>query len=82
MTLAEWDRPGELILALDRAFRRLDGVDRETVLYDHVDPEAVTAAFELPAASRGATELRFECDSHEIRITGDGTVAARPAGGQ
>lgn len=75
-TLAEWDRPAELILALDSALQRLDGIDRDAVLYDYVDPDAVTAAFDSPASSRGATELRFECERHEIRITSDGTVQA------
>lgn len=77
--LATWDSPGELTLALDRTLHRLDGVDRDTVLFDHVDPEGVAAVFEAPSTDRGATELQFECQHHEIRISGDGTIAAKPA---
>lgn len=66
------------MLAIDDALKRLEGVGRDTVLFDHVDPEGVVAVFEAPSTSRGATELTFECDRHEIRISGDGTVAARP----
>lgn len=59
----------------------LDALDRlsepETgVLYDYVDTEAVVDVL-APSANHGATEVRFEYGQHEIRITQDGTIAAR-----
>lgn len=45
-------------------------------LYDDVDTEAVMDLLE-PGSERGATEVRFEYEDHEIRIAQNGTVATR-----
>lgn len=52
------------------------GSSEKGVLYDHVDTEAVVNLLD-PNTGHTATEVRFEYGQHEIRITQDGTIAAR-----
>ena len=46
-------------------------------LYDYIDLEAVRDTLGPEASQRGASEVRFEYENFEIRITDDGTIAAR-----
>lgn len=78
LTRCNWDNQTELVVALDGVFGDLDGVAEEAVVYDYIDPDAVTAVFDSTSESRGANELQFDCEGHVIRIESDGTIAARP----
>ncbi|MCU4719604.1 HalOD1 output domain-containing protein [Halapricum hydrolyticum] len=75
--LTHWSRQEAIVLALDRAFDELDGVEDDVVIFDYIDPEAIEAVFGGPSPDRGANELRFTCEQHEIRISDDGTIEAR-----
>lgn len=78
----DWRGPDDLILSIERAIRRLDGVDEQAVIYDYIDVEAVTAVFGPDCGTRGAHSLRFHCESYEVKIESDGTIAARPRPGR
>jgi hypothetical protein len=71
----DWDGPEALETTLRNALDSLEG-NPGGVLYDYVDPEAVVDVL-TPGASRGATEIRFEFEGHEIRVARDGAIAAR-----
>jgi len=73
----DWDGDDELVTTLSEALYNLDGVDEGDVLYDYVDVELVVEAFSPDRAGWGITEVTFECEHHEVRISQDGTIAAR-----
>jgi hypothetical protein len=77
LTHFEWSSQTELVVALASALDNLDSVDDTAVVYDYIDPEAVTAAFGEPGHDRGIHEIRFDCEGHEIQITDNGIIAAR-----
>lgn len=76
----DWEEPGELALTVDAALRQL-GALGEGVVYDYIDLDAVRTVLRERPDGRGAHQIRFDCNDHEIRIDGDGTVAARPVAG-
>ena len=65
-------------MALESSLRAaLEEVGVEKVfLYDYVDVEAVRDALS-PGTDRGVSEVRFDYGRHEVRVTDDGTIAAR-----
>ncbi|QSG05383.1 hypothetical protein HSR121_1036 [Halapricum desulfuricans] len=75
--LTHWNRQEDIALALDRAFDELDGVEDDIVIFDYIDLEAINAVFGGPSSDRGANELHFTCQQHEIQISDDGTIRAR-----
>ena len=46
-------------------------------LYDYIDLEAVLRVLDPGDFEHGASEVRFEYDGHEIRITNEGHIEAR-----
>jgi hypothetical protein len=72
----DWDENTTIESTLMEALGDLPGTAEAGVLYDYVDTEAVVDLLE-PNSGRGATEVRFEYEGHEIRVTQDGTIAAR-----
>ena len=73
----DWDSDEEFVTSLSDAIYSLDGVDEGAVLYDYVDLEVVTEALAPDRAGWGVTEITFECERHEVKISQDGTIAAR-----
>lgn len=73
----DWRGSEDLVLSIERAIHCLDGVDEQAVIYDYIDAEAIVAVFGSSPSERGAHSLRFYCESYEVRIEGDGTIAAR-----
>jgi hypothetical protein len=72
----EWTTLTDLVTALADALGELRGVADDAVLYDYVDADAVDAVFGA-AETRGAHELRFDCEGHEVRVEREGVIAAR-----
>lgn len=73
----DWDGNDELVTTLSDVLYSLDGVAEDAVLYDYVDIELVTDAFAPDKEGWGVQEITFECEHHEVRISRDGTIAAR-----
>lgn len=73
----DWEGTVALETSLGDALGRLAGTSTETPFYDHVDIEAVTEAFGPTRSDRGVSEIHFEYEGLEVRITQDGTIAAR-----
>jgi hypothetical protein len=72
----DWDGHGTLETTLRDVVVRLDGDDGDSRLYEHVDVEALRDVM-APDADRGASAVSFEYHRHELRVSGDGTVAVR-----
>lgn len=72
----DWSEDDAIETTLIEALDGLTESSEVGTLYDYVDTEAVVDLLE-PGSDRGATEVRFEYEGHEIRIAQDGTVAAR-----
>jgi len=72
-----WDGSRSFESTLVEALSTLEGVDESTPLYQYVDVEAVVEVFGVNRSPQGATEIRFVCGRHEVRITRDGTIAVR-----
>ncbi len=72
----DWESAAGLEVTLAAALESLDGAENP-ILYDYVDIEAVADAIDPAVDSRGASEIRFEYEGHTVRITRDGTIAAR-----
>lgn len=72
----DWKGTAGLEMTLADALERLDGPE-EPILYDYVNVEAVADAFAPAADGRGVSEVRFEYEEYTVRVTRDGTVAAR-----
>jgi hypothetical protein len=70
----DWEGPVALETSLRAALEEV-GME-EVFLYDYVDVEAVRDAVS-PGTDRGVSEVRFDCGRHEVRVTEDGTIAAR-----
>jgi len=73
----DWDGPDELVTTLSEALYGLDGIDDRAVLYDYVDVGVVTESLAPGNDERGLKEVTFECETHEVRVCRDGTIAAR-----
>lgn len=73
----DWDGSETIETTLYGAISDLDGGSEDVVLYDYVDTEAVAHALGPDRGGRGASEVRFEYEGYEIKITGDGTISAR-----
>lgn len=76
IAMHDWDGPASVEMTLVSALEDLNGSLGEDVLYDHVDLDAVTDTL-APTTERGATEVRFQYGSHELRLERDGTISAR-----
>jgi hypothetical protein len=72
----DWSEDNAIETTLIEALDELTESSEVGILYDYVDTEAVVDLLN-PGSDRGATEVRFEYEGHEIRITQDGTVAVR-----
>jgi hypothetical protein len=72
-----WETVDGLLTRLTDALAGL-GPEDGTVLYDHVAVDAVLDALEPESESRGVSEVRFDYDRYEIKITGGGVIAASP----
>lgn len=72
----DWESVAGLEVTLGAALESLDGAEN-LILYDYVNIEAVADAIDPAIDSRGASEVRFEYEGHTVRITRDGTIAAR-----
>lgn len=72
----DWESHAAIETALCDVLCALDTDTEATVLYDHVDVEAVVDAIS-PGADRGVSEVRFECEEYEIRVDRTGTISAR-----
>jgi hypothetical protein len=72
-----WETGDDLLIRLTDALAGL-GPEDGTVLYDHVAVDAVLDALEPESESRGVSEVRFDYDRYEIKITGGGVIAASP----
>ncbi len=67
----------ELETTISNALLRLDSGTEGKPLYDYIDLEAAAETLGRGRGGWGASEIRFEYEDYEIRITDDGTVAAR-----
>jgi len=72
----DWESQRAFIESLVDAVEQL-AVEREIVLNDYIDVEAIVRAFRPESSNSGASELQFECDEYVIRITENGRIAAR-----
>jgi len=72
----DWSDARALETSLCAALEELDTVHGEVVLYEYVDVEAVRDALD-PGAMRGVSEVRFDYDTYEVRVSMDGTIAVR-----
>lgn len=72
-----WETGDGLLIRLTDALAGL-GPDDGTVLYDHVAVDAVLDALEPDAPARGVSEVRFDYDGYEVKITRNGVIAASP----
>ena len=72
-----WETGDGLLARLTDALAGV-GPEDGTVLYDHVAVDAVLDALEPESESRGVSEVRFDYDRYEIKITGGGVIAASP----
>jgi len=72
----DWEGVAGLEVTLAGALESLDGAE-DPVLYDYIDVEAVADAFAPAADGRGVSEVRFDYEGHTVRISRDGTIAAR-----
>jgi len=79
ITRDTWEDEGELLVRLSDALGSLDETDDDVSLYDHVEIEAVTRALLPDAESRAVSEIRFDYQGYEIRVTRDGVIAASPS---
>lgn len=70
----DWEGTDALETTLSDALHELDG--HESILYEHVDTEALRDVID-PGRERGAAEVRFRYGHHEIRLTAEGSIAAR-----
>ncbi|MEF8887922.1 MAG: HalOD1 output domain-containing protein [Haloarculaceae archaeon] len=70
----DWDGPVALETSLRAALEEVGAED--VFLYDCVDVEAVRDAVS-PGTDRGVSEVRFDYGHHEVRVTEDGSIAAR-----
>ena len=68
----DWEGTGELVTTIVDALGALENSDGEDVLHDYVDVEAVEVVLKS-----GATEIRFEYEDYEIRLSADGIISAR-----
>lgn len=73
----DWSETQAIEMTLSAALEHLDSGADETLLYDYIDLEAVVNAFDPETTQRGASEVRFRYEDYQIRITHDGTIAAR-----
>lgn len=48
-------------------------------LNEYVDVEALTALVNSTADGRGHSRVTFRVEQYEVRVSGDGTAAVRPA---
>ncbi|QCC46270.1 HalOD1 output domain-containing protein [Halobellus limi] len=81
LTRENWENEGEFLIRLADALGGLDGTDDDVSLYDHVEIEALTRALLPESESRAVSEVRFEYQGYEIRVTRDGLIAASPSSG-
>ncbi|WP_188786977.1 HalOD1 output domain-containing protein [Halobellus salinus] len=72
-----WETGDGLLTRLTDALAGL-GPEDGTVLYDHVAVDAVLNALEPDSPARGVSEVRFDYDRYEVKITRDGVIAASP----
>ena len=72
-----WETGDDLLIRLTDALAGL-GPEDGTVLYDHVAVDAVLDALEPESESRGVSEVRFDYDQYEVKITRNGVIAASP----
>ncbi|MHB9288842.1 HalOD1 output domain-containing protein [Halobacteriales archaeon Cl-PHB] len=73
-----WDGSTGLETSLVDALAGLD-VDVDGVpLYEYVDVEALVTAFAPTHPDRGVGQVSFTYEGYEVRISADGTIAARP----
>jgi hypothetical protein len=72
----DWEGITGLETTLAGALRGLAGAENP-VLYDYIDVEAIADAINPAVDGRGASEVRFKCEGYTVRITRDGTIAAR-----
>ncbi|MEF8853819.1 MAG: HalOD1 output domain-containing protein [Haloarculaceae archaeon] len=72
----DWEGPEALEGTLRDAVDALRGDPGEQRLYDYIDVEAVTDVL-AGGTDRGASQVRFEVGPHEVRVSADGTIAAR-----
>jgi hypothetical protein len=77
LTVHNWDGSQSIETSLSTALDRLDGGSDESILYDHIDAEAITDAFDPERGDRGASEIRFDYHGYEVRLTRNGTIAVR-----
>ena len=77
LTVHDWEGPQSIETSLSTALERLDGGADQSILYDYIDVEAVTDAFDPERSDRGASEIRFEYHGYEVRLSQDGTIAVR-----
>lgn len=71
----DWDSQEGIETTLVEALDTLGG-EEDAVLYDYIDVEAMVDAM-APGSRRGASEIRFEYDRYEVRVSRDGAVAVR-----
>lgn len=72
----DWDSKKGIETTLIEVLDSLGGSTEETILYDYIDVEALVEVL-APESRRGASEIRFEYEGYEIRVSRDGTVAVR-----
>lgn len=75
----DWDSDQTLDVTLRSVLTSIDVLDKDTVVYDYIDIDSVHAVMNPNPAARGAHELRFYCEGHEVQIAADGTIATRPS---
>ena len=72
-----WETGDGLLARLTDALAGV-GPEDGTVLYDHVAVDAVLDALEPDTPGRGVSEVRFDYDRYEVKITRNGVIAASP----
>jgi len=73
----DWEDDTELLTRLAEALEALPTGDDDPLLQEHVEVGPLLNGLASATPQRQFTEVRFEVDRYELRITQDGTIAAR-----
>lgn len=77
LTRQAWDGSEELETVLVEALHSLDGIDEDETLFEYVDTEALNDVLARTPSETGASEIRFDFQDYEVRLTHRGIIAVR-----
>lgn len=73
----DWGAPEGIEATMRDALDELDETDFSETVYDYIDLEAALRVLDPGAVGNGASEIRFEYNDHDMRLTHDGRISVR-----